>query len=83
MRKLLRRVSIQILARHAGAVATHGQILTAIWGPAHAADIAYLRVHIGRLRRKIEDDADDPKIVRTEPGIGYRIAEPAELGAKD
>lgn len=74
---------LAFLARHAGAVATHGQILTAIWGPAHAADIAYLRVHIGRLRRKIEDDPDDPKIVRTEPGIGYRIAEPAELGAKD
>jgi two-component system, OmpR family, KDP operon response regulator KdpE len=66
------------LAQHAGALVSHGQILTAIWGATHAADIAYLRVHIGRLRRKIEDDPDDPKIVLTEPGIGYRTAEPDE-----
>jgi two-component system, OmpR family, KDP operon response regulator KdpE len=67
-----------LLAQHAGAVVAHGRILTAIWGPAHTADVAYLRVHIGRLRRKIEDDPNDPKIVVTEPGIGYRIAEPDE-----
>lgn len=66
------------LAQHAGAVVAHGHILTAIWGPAHTADVAYLRVHIGRLRRKIEDDPDNPKIVLTEPGIGYRTAAPDE-----
>jgi two-component system, OmpR family, KDP operon response regulator KdpE len=62
---------------------THGQILTAIWGANHASDVAYLRVHIGRLRHKIEDDLNNPKIVLTEPGVGYRIAEPDEWSAKD
>jgi two-component system, OmpR family, KDP operon response regulator KdpE len=73
---------LAFLAQHAGAVVPHGQILTAIWGAAHAVDIAYLRVHIGRLRRKIEDDPDDPKIVLTEPGIGYRTADLDETGRK-
>jgi two-component system, OmpR family, KDP operon response regulator KdpE len=59
-------------------VVAHAQILTAIWGPTHAADLPYLRVHIGRLRQKIEASPDDPKIVLTEPGVGYRIAEPDE-----
>ena len=54
---------------------THRQILTAVWGPAHAEDTQYLRVYIGQLRQKIEDDPDDPKIILTELGIGYRIAE--------
>jgi len=67
------------LAQHAGTVVPHGQILTAIWGSDHGADIAYLRVHIGRLRHKIGDDPDDPKIVLTEPGIGYRTATPDEM----
>jgi len=69
---------LAFLARHAGAVVTHGQLLTAIWGPAHTEDLPYLRVHIGRLRRKIEDDPDHPQIVLTEPGIGYRTAKPHE-----
>jgi two-component system, OmpR family, KDP operon response regulator KdpE len=74
---------LAILAQHGGAVVAHGQILTAIWGPAHASDIPYLRVHIGRLRHKIEDDPNNPKIVLTEPGVGYRIAQPDEAAAKD
>jgi two-component system KDP operon response regulator KdpE len=64
------------LARHAGKVLTHRQILTAVWGPAHAADTQYLRVYIGQLRQKIEKDAADPSVIITEPGIGYRLAEP-------
>jgi two-component system KDP operon response regulator KdpE len=63
------------LAKHAGRVVTHKQILTAVWGPAHTEDTQYLRVYIGQLRQKIEERADDPRIVLTEPGIGYRIAE--------
>jgi two-component system, OmpR family, KDP operon response regulator KdpE len=74
---------LAFLAQHGGTVVAHGQILTAIWGPAHASDLAYLRVHIGRLRHKIEHDPNNPKIVLTEPGVGYRIAEPDEAGAKD
>jgi two-component system KDP operon response regulator KdpE len=63
------------LARHPGKIMTHRQLLTAIWGPAHAQDTQYLRVYIGQLRQKIEIDADDPKVILTELGIGYRLAE--------
>ena len=66
---------LAILFRHAGRVLTHRQILTAVWGPAHTEDTQYLRVYIGHLRQKIESNPDDPQIVVTEPGIGYRIAE--------
>lgn len=68
---------LTFLARHAGKVITHKQILTAVWGLAHAADTQYLRVYVGQLRQKIETKPDDPQIVITEPGIGYRMAEPA------
>jgi two-component system, OmpR family, KDP operon response regulator KdpE len=66
---------LSFLARHAGRVLTHKQILIAIWGPAHTEDTQYLRVYIGQLRQKIEDKPDDPQILLTEPGIGYRVAE--------
>jgi two-component system, OmpR family, KDP operon response regulator KdpE len=63
------------LARHPGKVLTHRQLLTAVWGPAQAEETQYLRVYIGHLRQKIEDNPDDPKIILTELGIGYRLAE--------
>ena len=66
---------LSFLARHAGKVVTHRQILTAVWGPAHAAETQYLRVYVGQLRQKIEKDPGDPRIIITEPGIGYRMAE--------
>jgi two-component system KDP operon response regulator KdpE len=66
---------LSFLARHAGRVITHKQILIAVWGPAHAEDTQYLRVYVGQLRQKVEEHADDPRIILTEPGIGYRIAE--------
>jgi len=67
---------LAILFRHAGRVVTHRQILSAVWGPAHVEDTQYLRVFIGQLRHKIEIDPTGPKIVKTEPGVGYRAAEP-------
>jgi len=66
---------LSFLAKHAGRVVTHKQILIAVWGPAHAEDTQYLRVYVGQLRQKVEEQADDPRIILTEPGIGYRIAE--------
>jgi len=66
---------LAILFRNAGRVVTHRQILSAVWGPAHAEDTQYLRVFIGQLRAKIESDPTAPKIVKTEPGVGYRAAE--------
>jgi two-component system KDP operon response regulator KdpE len=56
-------------------VLTHGQILASVWGPAHKDDTQYLRVFIGQLRAKIEDDPAAPTIIRTEAGIGYRFSE--------
>jgi two-component system KDP operon response regulator KdpE len=69
---------LSFLARHAGKVLTHRQILTAVWGPAHTGDTQYLRVYVGQLRQKIEPAPDDPRTIVTEPGIGYRVAEPTE-----
>ncbi|MEQ1945513.1 response regulator transcription factor [Mesorhizobium sp. VNQ89] len=62
-----------LLARHAGRVVTHKTLLTSVWGPAHGQDMQYLRVFIGQLRGKIERDATNPVIIRTEPGVGYRF----------
>ena len=61
------------LARSAGKVISHTDLLTAVWGAAHADDVQYLRVVIGQLRHKIEPDPAMPTIVLTEAGIGYRI----------
>jgi two-component system KDP operon response regulator KdpE len=63
------------MARHAGLVLTHRQLLTTVWGPAHVEDVHYLRVFIGQLRTKIEADPAHPRLIRTEPGVGYRFAE--------
>ena len=62
-----------VLARHAGKVVTHRQILTAVWGPAHAEDLQYLRVFVGQLRQKLKASPDAPEFIVTEPGIGYRL----------
>ena len=61
------------LARHAGRVVTHKRLLAAGWG-ADSADTQYLPVYIGLLRQKIESDPGDPKLLLTEPGVGYRLA---------
>jgi two-component system KDP operon response regulator KdpE len=61
------------LARHPGRVITHGQLLRAVWGDAHADDVEYLRVTVRSLRRKLEADPAQPTLIRNEPGIGYRL----------
>ena len=66
---------LAILFRNAGRVVTHRQILASVWGRAHSEDTQYLRVFIGQLRAKIERDPTRPRIVTTEPGVGYRAAE--------
>ncbi|CAN7197237.1 winged helix-turn-helix domain-containing protein [Phenylobacterium sp. LjRoot225] len=60
------------LVQGAGKVVTHRQLLTAVWGPAHEADVQYLRVFVGQLRQKIEPDPATPRLIVTEPGVGYR-----------
>ena len=64
-----------MLASHRGRLVTQEMILRAIWGPAHAEDSQYLRVYIRQLRRKLGDDAANPRFIFTEPGVGYRLAE--------
>lgn len=59
------------LARGGGKVMTHRQILTAVWGPAHEHDVQYLRVFVGQIRQKLEEDPAAPRIIVTEPGVGY------------
>lgn len=66
---------LAFLARNAGKVVTHRHILAAVWGAAHTDDTQYLRVYVRQLRQKIEPDPNDPKLILTEVGIGYRVAE--------
>ncbi len=66
---------LALLARNVDRVITHRQLLTAIWGSAHSADIQYLRVYIGHLRQKLGPVAGSHLI--TEPGVGYRLVGPA------
>jgi two-component system KDP operon response regulator KdpE len=61
------------LASHAGRVLTHQTILTQVWGPADADHVEYLRVYMRQLRKKLEEDPDQPKYLLTEPGVGYRF----------
>lgn len=64
---------LHVLSKHAGKVLTQQQILNEIWGPNHLEQAQYLRVFIGRLRRKLEVDPARPKHLQTEPGVGYRL----------
>ena len=61
------------LAAHADRVLTHQAILTHVWGLAELDHVEYLRVYIGQLRKKLEINPDEPQIILTEPGIGYRL----------
>ncbi|WP_439534391.1 response regulator [Polymorphobacter sp.] len=61
------------LARHHDRVLTHRHLLTRVWGPAHAQDVAYLRVAIRALRAKLEVDPARPKLIQNDPGVGYRL----------
>jgi len=65
---------LAILVRNAGRVVTHRQILTAVWGPAHAEDLQYLRVFVAQLRQKLRSQTEGTDVIQTEPGIGYRLA---------
>ena len=72
---------LQFLARHAGKVATHQQMLNEVWGPGHAEDAHYLRIFMRKLRNKIEADATRPRYIITELGVGYRLLAPDQYEA--
>ena len=61
------------LLKHAGMVMTHRQLLEQVWGPGHAHQMQYLRVYMTQLRHKLEGNPARPKLLVTEPGIGYRL----------
>ena len=64
---------LSILAKHAGKVLTHRQLLLETWGQAHASESHYLRVYMGQLRNKLEEDPARPQYLVTEHGVGYRL----------
>jgi two-component system, OmpR family, KDP operon response regulator KdpE len=68
---------LMLLARHAGRVLTHGQILKEVWGPGFANQTHYVRVHMAELRKKVELEPSRPKLLVTEPGVGYRLRDRA------
>jgi len=65
------------LAKQPGKVATHAHLLRSVWGAGHESDVEYLRVAARGLRKKLEEEASSPSIIRNEPGVGYRL-----VGAK-
>lgn len=58
-----------------GRVLSHAHLLQAVWGPEYGEESEYLRVYVGRLRHKLEDDAREPTYIHTEHGLGYRFGE--------
>lgn len=64
---------LAVLLQNKGKVISQRQLLTSVWGPAHAQDAQYLRVFIGQLRRKLEMDTANPLIIISEPGVGYFV----------
>jgi two-component system KDP operon response regulator KdpE len=76
---------LQLLAQHSGNVVTHQFLLREIWGNEHVDDTHYLRIFVRKLRRKIEADPTQPRILLTELGVGYRLvaADPAPTAQND
>jgi len=64
---------LRALARYAGRVVTHRQLTAAVWGGQAQVEAQFVRVLVGQLRQKIEEEPASPRIVLTEPGLGYRL----------
>ena len=64
---------VEVLARNPGKLVSQRRVLDDVWGPGHADDTAYLRVHMAHIRRKLEPDPTRPRYFVTEPGMGYRF----------
>jgi two-component system, OmpR family, KDP operon response regulator KdpE len=69
---------LRLLAENEGKLLTHPTILREIWGPAYGEESNYLHVYVSHLRRKIEPDPARPRYLLNQPGIGYRLVNPAE-----
>lgn len=64
---------LSVLVANAGRVMTAPQLLRAVWGPAHSDNSHYLRIYMGHLRHKLEDDPAQPQYLITETAVGYRL----------
>lgn len=71
---------LRLFVQHAGKVLTHRQILREVWGPTYVEQTHYLRVYVAHLREKLEADPARPRLLITEPGIGYRLLELTDAG---
>ena len=69
---------LRVLAQNEGKLLTHPALLREVWGPAVQEESNYLHVHVSHLRRKIEPDPARPRYLLNQPGVGYRIVDPAE-----
>jgi two-component system KDP operon response regulator KdpE len=65
---------LRVLLRNRGRLMTHRALLSEVWGPAYESDTPTLRTHIANLRRKIERDGKRRRLIRTDPGVGYRFS---------
>ena len=65
---------LRVLTQHAGRVVTQRQLLKEVWGPNAVDQSHYLRVYVAQLRKKIEADPAEPKLILTEAGVGYRLS---------
>ena len=68
---------LMVLLTHSGRVVTNKHLLSDVWGPKHSESSHYLRVYMGHLRQKLEDDPSQPRYLLTESGVGYRLLLPA------
>ncbi len=66
---------LEQLVQNAGKVLTHQMLLHRVWGPEYSQENEYLRVYIGRLRRKLNTGPDGPRFIATEQGVGYRFTD--------
>ncbi|MCC6528339.1 MAG: response regulator [Polyangiaceae bacterium] len=67
---------LNLLADHAGRVLTHRQIAQGVWGDSRTVEAHHVRVHMALLRKKLEASPARPRLLLTEPGVGYRLCEP-------
>lgn len=67
---------LEQLVLHAGKVLTHRHLLKAVWDSQESTDVQYLRIYVRQLRQKIEADPEQPQLLQTEAGVGYRLRAP-------
>src|SRR5512137_663903 len=73
---------LRLFIQHAGKVLTHRQILREVWGPNAQEQTHYLRVYIAHLRDKLEIEPSKPRLIITEPGVGYRLVEETQQSSR-